>query len=81
MGHSTLPREQWLLLRQATWEMLMRALASEGVLDPKEHTAKLKQLHPDAPLPAVPDPVPKSRLTQPFNKADFHLVVKHAKWK
>ena len=59
----------------------VRALASEGVLDPKDHIDKLKQLHPDAPLPAVPDPVPKSRLTQPFNKADFHLVVKHAKWK
>ena len=59
----------------------VRALASEGVLDPKEHIEKLKQLHPDAPLPAVPDPVPKSRLTQPFNKADFQLVVKHAKWK
>ena len=29
----------------------VRALASEGVLDPKEHIKKLKQLHPDAPPP------------------------------
>ena len=62
----------------------MRALASEGVLDPKDHIEKLKQLHSDAPPPppAAPGPVPpKSSLTQPFNEADFHLVIKHAKWK
>ena len=23
---------------------------------------------------------PKSSLTQPFNKADFHLIIKHATW-
>ena len=38
----------------------VRALASEGALDPKEHIEKLKQLHPDAPPPppAAPNPVP-----------------------
>ena len=62
----------------------VRALASESVLDPKEHIEKLKQLHPDAPPPppAAPNPVPpKSSFTQPFNKADFHLITKHEKWK
>ena len=54
----------------------VRALASEGVLDPKDHIEKLKQLHPNAPLPADPSlSPPKSSLTQPFDEADFHLVV------
>ena len=39
---------------------VVRALASEGVLDPKDHIEKLKQLHSDAPPPppAAPSPVP-----------------------
>ena len=53
----------------------VRALASEGVLDPKDHIKKLKTLSSRGP------PCPQSSLTQPFNKADFHLVIKHAKWK
>ena len=55
----------------------MRALASEGVLDPKNHIKKLKTLSSSSSQSCPP----KSSLTQPFNEADFHLVIKHAKWK
>lgn len=59
----------------------IRALASEGVMHPKECLDILMTLHPQAPPPAPPAPVSPGNLTQPFNKADFQYVVKHAKWK
>lgn len=58
----------------------VRALTSEGVLDPKEHIDKLKELHPFEEPPSTPNSMDSHPHT-PFTSADFRWTIKNSKRK
>ena len=61
----------------------VRALTSEGVLEAKDHTEKLKALHPEEDPLMAPDRLiaQEDTLHASFTSADFRYVVKKAKLK